>query len=937
MNRSESKFNLKTFLTLLFVLTLTFVMAFTVACSNNSSTENKGSDNNNEKPAEQTDTKTDKQTLNNGDFEFYTTKDSSYPVYSTSTSSSYKWRKVTDGKHAAPSSTAASGIIDTTESAYASLSDTNKPADKSNPGTPVTDNDADTQADESGKKILMIHNKTSDGFGTAQYFQSTATLSPSHDETARVSVWVKTADISTRFDDSKSGAYIKITNTVGGKDEEALVIKNIRTDGAWVKYTVYLTPSDYAATQYKVILGLGEGSKTSVDNFAEGFAYFDNAEYKILDKDADIAALTASAHVVDVTDKDSFSMDAATETTKVAYVNFAKGSVPVADMTGSGKFNEEITPNTLNTDFEAGYTATDKTLTLGGETETVNNAVYMVFEGKGIGSSYTYTSKNFDLVAPTTATNYVKFSFNAKVKTANGSQTGATVQLVDGTKDGSSLSTFTEEYKRYTFYLANVYNEKLNNPADYAFTYAFKFSFGPTSNINELQKLPVGYAVFKDFNVTYLTAEEYEKAATGSDAVKAELKNDYLNAYSEEKTDDEAEETYDFSVGAIDKKLKLEKGIAVDVSGDSYSVKTESADSVVGIVNSKYAAEYTTEYGAEVTAALQDLDDAKWTGRTNKHVQPMMVKGAATIAANYATIPAGGTYSFSVNVYAFGSAKGFVRIYKLKTIDEEGGVLKNASGNETSVTVENGATRNTNGYVLVTFVIKAKTELKVRVEFGNTATGAVFFDNVNAGTAASYSDFAALKSAYPDYDFTTKSSEQTKVYTYNSKEDAEKENNESLRVKENGEVVYRVIAPVVKEALGKPAVENAADNAFIQYADLDDSEVYDIKASGDKSDESDNKDSDNSANNSDRQAYGWLSVVSIILAVVLIAALVAIIVRKSLKKRAGKKEKTKAYYGGYNKSKASAYSTKGSKKSDIQAPDKDDEEKAYDYDNPENN
>ena len=66
----------------------------------------------------------------------------------------------------------------------------------------------------------------------------------------------------------------------------------------WVKYEFYLKGSDYASSTFTVVLGLGQGTSSSVMGFVNGYAFFDdlectlieNSEYETLAAGADQTA-----------------------------------------------------------------------------------------------------------------------------------------------------------------------------------------------------------------------------------------------------------------------------------------------------------------------------------------------------------------------------------------------------------------------------------------------------------------------------------------------------------------------------------------------------------------------------------------------------------------------------------------------------------------------
>ena len=176
-----------------------------------------------------------------------------------------------------------------------------------NPGTHWSgDADEDKLNEENGTHVLMLHNYRSDGRGTAQkYTSSSITLSAGTE--AMFSVWVNTKNLS--YDDGKEfegnrGAYIAVTNTVGGTSQDKFVVRNIITNGEWQQYTFYVKASDYAATTFAVELGLGSqdnGNDANRASHVQGYAFFDDLHYEIK---------TAGAFdVSDVPDDQQFTID----------------------------------------------------------------------------------------------------------------------------------------------------------------------------------------------------------------------------------------------------------------------------------------------------------------------------------------------------------------------------------------------------------------------------------------------------------------------------------------------------------------------------------------------------------------------------------------------------------------------------------------------------
>ena len=212
--------------------------------------------------------------------------------------------------NSAPSSKYSSGIIDTSEGAFAKLDDEEVPSKdgaKLNPGTPwssekITEDQYDYEDEDKrvnpqvkGSKILMIHNKTSeDGLGTAQKFKSSSTVSIPINSYAILSVWVKTCELKAKGD-AKPGAYVLLTDKYASSSYKNYEVRDIDTQGEWQKIEIYVQGSELVVTSFTVTVGLGRGNGTFKKDYVEGFAFFDNIqatvytakEFKALNKTVD--------------------------------------------------------------------------------------------------------------------------------------------------------------------------------------------------------------------------------------------------------------------------------------------------------------------------------------------------------------------------------------------------------------------------------------------------------------------------------------------------------------------------------------------------------------------------------------------------------------------------------------------------------------------------
>lgn len=162
-----------------------------------------------------------------------------------------------------------------------------------NPGTHYAETD-ETAKDNTN--VLMIHNdyKVSGKYGTAQKFSSSTTITLQAGTYAELSLWVKTSDLKFSSNEqdviANRGAYIDVTQTVGGTTLDTIQVKNINTEiqnatnenNGWVQYKFYLQGCSYATSTVKVTLGLGQASvSTNTWEYVSGYAFFDDVQCNV--------------------------------------------------------------------------------------------------------------------------------------------------------------------------------------------------------------------------------------------------------------------------------------------------------------------------------------------------------------------------------------------------------------------------------------------------------------------------------------------------------------------------------------------------------------------------------------------------------------------------------------------------------------------------------
>lgn len=157
----------------------------------------------------------------------------------------------------------------------------------------------DTESDDVNDKnyisnVLMLHNYPTDSNynGIHQYYTSQS-ITLEANTAAEISVWVKTSNLKfargySQLEEEDRGAYIEVTQTIGGNTVDPFRIQAINTEkilkdnpnldnasNGWIKYTVYVEGCDFGESTVSLNLGLGQS-----DNYEKlnGYAFFDDVQ-----------------------------------------------------------------------------------------------------------------------------------------------------------------------------------------------------------------------------------------------------------------------------------------------------------------------------------------------------------------------------------------------------------------------------------------------------------------------------------------------------------------------------------------------------------------------------------------------------------------------------------------------------------------------------------
>ena len=646
-------------------------------------------DNTTEDEEEETTSQTDTQKIRNGNFEFYSEMDvedkkEKLDLISSPTSWSF-----TSGS---PTSDTTSGIIDTTEWNYLSASgraltsvedayahwnddevtaydrlkfldefedeiddldsesaeaklfdeftysidyeDVEYLSEISKAPTPRTD------AAEGETGVLMIHNRrTSDSvLGTGQYYTSSTSISLDAGTSAKISVWVRTDDLTHYYSDNEetavlgnAGAYIRINQTVGGTTLDPVYIENISTNGEWKEYTIYVRANSFTSSSFTVVLGLGQGSSDNRLGYVNGYAFFDDVSCEVLTSAAfDDAAATGICTIDDEDDAKRFEgktfssvkIDLDADLGSADDLAITNGDAAITKDPDGGKSNV-----VYNGPYADDYAKTVTAAELA--TATASNSYLKNIYDTDFAGSFPFAEADDNMTvimlmsvssAPYTATSDV-YTLGAKqhmivsfwVKTSKIGGTGASATLVDGENrtqiaafDSTTVATvdIDDETK-------DIYNGWVqcfffvSNETDSAKQFTIEFSYGPTDVASaEQTAYDDGYAAFTNFEILAdVNAKYIDYASTDSYAVKATL----TGAVDNDSAFDQA---------GVDTNRDIRNTLAptanfTAVPNASKSIVTGGVENTdpttyglyTGLLNAKYAANYSAV-----------SDSAAWSG-----------------------------------------------------------------------------------------------------------------------------------------------------------------------------------------------------------------------------------------------------------------------------------------------------------------------------------
>lgn len=554
--------------------------------------------------------------------------------------------------------------------------------------------------------VLMIHNekKTDTYIGTAQKFTSSSTVTVKAGETAKFSVWVKTSNLigssANNVEDLTAynkGAYIRINHTVGGKTLDPLEIKNINVN-EWTQYEFALSSSSFADSTFSIVLGLGQSGGTDKEEYVNGYAFFDDISYEVVEEAVDLSAydkfefgaskdskiLNAKSFgkkfALDFAEvgKGFTAFDISGMTGKATTDKHKTNGVEYSTVNGVGKLIPALTaPLDSTSDIKDFYTLSD--LANGDDLQKAVHAKYFAEDDfLGNANAFLFLSKNGAAYKAekkiSIESGYSAISFYVKTSDMK-TYTGAGVELKFANEDYASTQTIakidtttvveedsnTDGWQRVVFFFNNETGE--NQSA------TLTLSFGPTTDLITATKSSFyeGFAAFADFTKKVLDKEEFECASA----------NTYTKIVNIEKPESEIQTDSGFDTAGSLEQANIENGFAraknytgvysdsAFVGGGNNLKSNELA--TAGLLNKQYAA----NYGSIATG----INFSDWNNVIGNDVtQPLIIYNETASTKSYGFIGASSTISANayktISMKVKASAGASAHVYLIDMSDE---------------------------------------------------------------------------------------------------------------------------------------------------------------------------------------------------------------------------------------------------------------------------
>ncbi len=806
-----------------------------------------------------------------------------------------------------------------------------------------------THAGAKDSKVYMLNNyltKTDVGRGTAQRITSASTITLNKGEYGKVTVWVKTQNVSGLGVDY--GANIRLTNSFNSSAQADFGIFNI-TDTEWTKYTLYVKADETYSSTFTLVLGLGADNLSAT----EGTVYFDDVEFTHLTA-AEYATESKSGLQVrnmNYGEKDEIIKINASDVKSGSNVSPVLYDMSINTYLNNNASDYKNAIDLSSSNLSVSYTTSNKVdangTISGGRFDDKNNAPVFSqvslndneypYAAKAVKTtlnkaSYTLTfAKNSPItVAPET---YAYLEFYVKNELSEFGSTSITLDVFDVSGElikkraaVATVSAVDEEWAKVGVVVKN--NFETGNRKFY-----FQLVIGPTDVATE--DFAMNYATgnvtisaptistgsvnqYVDENNTeetenYKLYSLFSSTANGTTALYAGSASDYTEP--SEGTESYALSVAPSDIGTIENKPATPNGYKGIVKNHFYITDANDAVTAIntretaGLINTKYLSNYNKSTYGDIASALAGAYE------TDTNIQPLMIYNKTATEYGYIgnsqTIAASGYAKFELTVRVTGQAKAY--IYLVNTDGTSKDVLTfndfKVNANKLGESITDGQSyqganmkycleitqdmMKEDGWVTAEFYVAAGANAKnVRIEVwngsrdgNNPSTGYVFVKSIYSHISSAFTEAANSK--------TTFTTEGNPLYSVGENSFDEllihKRDLTKTEIKFNGEQedASKLVSYQAKYVWAK---NDTMIYGVYNTIDPVENDPYANQT------EEDTEDEKTGCTAETDPATFWLSFSSILLGVALVLALVMLIVKNTVRRRKANASDAKSHY-----------------------------------------
>lgn len=786
--------------------------------------------------------------------------------------------------------------------------------------------------------IYMLNNYATSFYNmnsTAQRIRSSSTVSVNKGEIYKVSVWVKTLNIT------GNGANIRFTNAVNGTTQAEFRLSGIN-DTEWTKYTVYFVANDDYNCTFSIMLGLGYGNGDANDTsfYSEGTVFFDDVTVEKIDELP--ATGIVATEVLNFLSDEVAEIKIGTENTASAFVydmNYVLNGYTFNAIDANASVTGTLTVSNVN----GGVTS--ETLTGKTDTVTLTSDAEEVTANLTDNASYTLTVKdganNFK-VAPES---YALLSFKIKNQLNELGSTDVTVDLFDINGDTvekrAGIATFSDVSDDFV-----ICNLIVNNNFKYGDReFYIQIVVGPTdiASVKSASEFAKGSVTVKDIKLAggFISADKYTDKANDTEykiysdfASSANATTALYAGYNADYSESSSNKTYALTPaqGSISRIISAPAavsgyngivanhiyitGTAEDGSDLATAVNDRldfSSEGFAGLINTAYLNDYSYAGKSDLETLLDGLHD-------ENDIQPIIIYNnyGSSLSNHYGfvgeakTVSASAYAKVTVKLKVDDTATAYVYLVDVSKDAKEvltfadftvntdiisglNGKSYKAEDHKFVIKVDKNSEVKADGWTEVNFYLAAGANAKnFRVEVWNggrngatdtASKGYVAVNSISVTTSSAFTEpttwsAAATSSSNPLFNMFVNlndipEGEELIAYT-RELTDTEKAFNKEYPA---DAVAYNPNYIWANNGTSIYAIFNTVDPVVSDpYANIDKEET----GSG--------------CNATADPSTFWLSFSSIVLAVVLILAIIALFVKNIRKKRKAAKSDVKAQY-----------------------------------------